>query len=597
MMDESPFADPRYLKAQHNLEQAVFYQRQGLFAQAEKSYSRVIKKNPDYFDALHFYGLFKYHQGQLNDALKLVGKAVKINPRSANAFSSLGVILGHLKRHVEALASFDAALKLEPHHVEALSNRCNSLNELGRFDDTIDSSNRAIAINPKYPEVYIPRGAALISCKRYMEALESYDQSLKLNPSLVMAWLGRGNVFSDLKRYDEAFAAYDKALTIKPDLEGAWLGRGNVFSDLKRYEEAFAAYDKALALKPDLAEAWIGRGNVFYSLNRDEEALTCYDKAISLKKDLSDGYWNKSLLKLSLGNFEEGWALYEWRWKSRYFTSPVRGFSQKLWLGNDDIAGKTILVHSEQGFGDTIQFYRYISKLKSLDCKIIFETQAPLVSLIKAQKNSCQIISQGKALPNFDVHCPLLSLPFAFKTTLATIPASIPYLAPAHEKIELWRTKLGNKSKPRIGLAWSGRLLPDFRRSMPLKLLIPIIGAAAEWHSLQKDVRESDHGSLNSSLAIIDHAASLNDFSDTAALIAELDLVISIDTAVAHLAGALGKPVLILLPFHPDFRWLRDREDSPWYPTAKLFRQTRDGDWGGVIDRILQEIKILLGTG
>ena len=219
-MRESSSTDPRFLKAFRNLEQAVFFQRQGHFAEAEKMYSRVIKKNPEYFDALHLYGLFKYQQGQLNDAIKLVGKATKLNPRSANAFNSLGVILGHLKRHVEALASFDAALKLEPHHVEALSNRCNSLNELGRFDETIDSSNRAIAINPKYPEVYISRGAALISCKRYTEALESYDQSLKLNPSLVMAWLGRGNVFSDLKRYDDALAAYDKALSLKPDLAG-----------------------------------------------------------------------------------------------------------------------------------------------------------------------------------------------------------------------------------------------------------------------------------------------------------------------------------------------------------------------------------------
>ena len=215
-------------------------------------YSRIINKNPDYFDALHLYGLFKYQQGQLNDALKLVGKAVKINPRSANALNSRGVILAHLERHVEALASFDAALNLEPNHVQALSNRCNSLNELGRYHDAITSSDRALAINPNYSDVYIPRGAALLSCKRYTEALESYEQSIKLNPDLAMAWNGRGNVLLELKRYDNAIAAYDRALTLKPDLAEAWFGRGKIFTELKRYDDAFAAYDKAVALKPDL---------------------------------------------------------------------------------------------------------------------------------------------------------------------------------------------------------------------------------------------------------------------------------------------------------------------------------------------------------
>jgi hypothetical protein len=297
------------------------------------------------------------------------------------------------------------------------------------------------------------------------------------------------------------------------------------------------------------------------------------------------------LLKLSLGEYEEGWKLYEWRWKTSLFTSPVRNFSPPLWLGNDSIVGKTILLHSEQGFGDTIQFFRYLPKLTTLGCKIIFETQTQLVPLMKAQRNNCQIIGQGETLPSFDVHCPLLSLPLAFKTTLETIPAQVPYLFPPLEKLELWRAKLGTKRKPRIGLVWSGRLSPDFRRSIPLELFLQIINTGAEWHSLQKDYRESDRNSLNSNLTIIDHAPSLNDFSDTAALITEMDLVISIDTAVAHLAGALGKPVWILLPFHPDFRWLRAREDSPWYPTARLFRQTRDGEWDNVLKRLVLELK------
>jgi len=502
-----------------------------------------------------------FHQkGQLSQAQSLYEEILKTQPKHFDSLHLLGVIAHQTKNHQRAVDLIGKAIELFPKNATLYSNRGLALQELKQLDAAVASYDKAIALKADYAEAYSNRGVAL----------------------------------KELKRYDEAFVAYDKAIVLKPDLENAWLGRGNVFYDLKRYDEAFAAYDKAIALKPDLENAWLGRGNVFYSLNRDEEALTCYDKAISLKKDLPDGYRDKSLLKLSLGEYEEGWQLYEWRWKVKHVTSPVRNFSQPLWLGNDSIVGKTILIHSEQGFGDTIQFFRYLSKLKTLGCKIIFETQTQLAPLIKAQRDNCKIIGQGETLPSFDVHCPLLSLPLAFKTTLETIPAQVPYLFPPPEKLELWRTKLGTKSKPRVGLVWSGKLLPDFRRSIPLDSLLLIIDEKAEWHSLQKDVRESDRNSLNSSLTIIDHAPSLNDFSDTAALIAEMDLVISIDTAVAHLAGALGKPVWILLPFHPDFRWLRDREDSPWYPTARLFRQTQDGEWRSVIDRVFQELKIFL---
>ena len=259
---------PRLSRALYDLQQAVSCQRQGQFAEAEKLYVAVAKKYPEYFDALHLYGLFKYQQGQFNDAARLVEKATKINPRSTNALNSLGVILAHLKRHQEAIASFDAALKLEPNHVQALGNRSNSLNELGRFNEAISSSDRAIANDPRYAEAYMPRGAALFSCHRYLEALESYDRSLKINPSQAVAWAGRGNVFYKLKNYDESFAAYDKALALKPDLADAWLGRGNVFYDLRRYDEAFAAYDKALAAKPDLPYAEGSRLNAKLSLCR-----------------------------------------------------------------------------------------------------------------------------------------------------------------------------------------------------------------------------------------------------------------------------------------------------------------------------------------
>jgi protein O-GlcNAc transferase len=281
-----PFSDPRQLKALRALEQAVAFQREGLLAQAEESYARLIKKTPDYFDALHFYGLFKYQQGNLNDALKLITKATKINPRSANAFNSLGVVLGASKRHADALASFDSALSIDRNHVSALSNRGNSLNELRRFQDAIDSSDRALALNPQFLEAYIPRGAALLECHRYSDALESYQRAIKLNPNYTTGWVGCGNALAKLGRCDEALAAYNKALSIKPDEADAWLGGGNVFHELKRYDEALAAYDKALSSRPDLAGAWLGRGNVFAEQKRYDAAYTAYDKAVSLNPDV-----------------------------------------------------------------------------------------------------------------------------------------------------------------------------------------------------------------------------------------------------------------------------------------------------------------------
>jgi hypothetical protein len=333
---------------------------------------------------------------------------------------------------------------------------------------------------------------------------------------------------------------------------------------------------------------------VCFAQNRDAEALRCYDRATALKSDIADAYFGKSLVKLSLGDFKTGWELYEWRWKSGDFASRIRNFSQPLWLGDSGLAGKTILVHSEQGFGDTIQFCRYLSRLQNLDCKIVFETMAPLVPLFMEQDSGVPIVVSGAALPHFDVHCPLMSLPLAFKETLERIPTA-PYLRPSKDKTAAWRNLLGEKTKPRIGLVWSGNpnTANDIRRCIPLKTLSSITIETAEWFSLQKDVRDPDRASLAENRAIKDHTSLLRDFSETAALISEMDLVISVDTAVAHLAGALGKKVWVLLAHHPDFRWLREREDNPWYPTVRLFRQTQDGEWGDVIDRVSQELTLL----
>jgi hypothetical protein len=373
-------------------------------------------------------------------------------------------------------------------------------------------------------------------------------------------------------------------LALQPDLAAAWLGRGNVLHERKQHDAALAAYDKVLALDPGFADAWLGRGNVLYCTQRDAEALACFEKAISLNSDLAQAYYGKALVKLAQGYYEDGWRLYEWRWRSRLLMAPQRHFAQPLWLGEGALERKTILIHADQALGDTIQFCRYLAPLRQLDCTIAFEAPAALVPLLRERNEGIQVIRAGDPLPHFDVHCPLLSLPLAFRTTLRTIPAAVPYLSVNEGKHAKWRKLLGEKRKPRIGLAWSGNLHPDPGRSIPLAMLSPLLSESCEWHSLQKEVRETDSDALKASSLIQDHAQRLADFSDTAALVAEMDLVISIDTAAAHLAGALGKPVWIMLPFHADFRWLRHRADCPWYPTARLFRQSRTDAWHDVVN-------------
>jgi tetratricopeptide (TPR) repeat protein len=600
------------------------------FEEAEDYLRRALRKNPKSDATLSNYGIVLAALKRPVEATERFTQALALNPSAVETWNSRGTVFNGLGQYQQAIADFDRAIALNSKYTDAFCNKGNSLAALKLWDQSLAAYDAAIALNQRLANAWLGRAKILLFVyKDYKTAADAYDRALSLKPDLAETWVGLGNIFYQSRQYDRALAAYEKAIELNPDLSDGWHGRANVLYETKRHDEAITAYDKllgkspalawlgrgsvysdlglddqalaafeqAIALSPDLANAWSARGSILARATRHEEAFACYEKAVELSPDYAEGYFNKGLLKLLVGDLEAGWPLYEWRWKIRNLELSARHFAKKQWLGHENISAKTVLVHSEQGFGDTIQFYRYISKLTGLGCKIIFETQAPLVSLINANSNIYQVISQGETLPNFDVHCPLLSLPLAFNTTLETIPASVPYLFPSPERLELWRTKFDRKATVRIGLVWSGKLLPDFRRSIPLELLLRIINEKAEWHSLQKDVLESDQSSLHSTPTIRNHASSLIDFSDTAALITEMDLVISIDTAVAHLAGALGKPVWVLLPFHPDFRWLQEREDSPWYPTARLFRQPLPGDWAAVVERVRQELTSFIQAG
>ena len=604
--------------------EATSLHRAGRLDEAERLYRSVLSADPDHVEVLTALGTIHFQRGHWEEGLRLIGLSLEIRPQQpialnnrgnalkelkrysealenyelaiafspdyAEAYSNRGNVLVRLDRFAEALASYDRAIALNPHFAPAYNNRADALYGLKRFAEALASCDRAIALNPRLAPAYSNRGNALNGLKRCAEALASCDRAIALNPGFAPAYNNRGNALNELKRFDEALASFDKAIGLSPDYAEAHCNRANTLSILLRLDDALASYDKAIALNPDLVMAYNNRGNLLVKLKRPDDALASYDKAIALNPDLVEALWNKALFKLLIGDYAEGWALYEWRWKRDEAAELPRDFPQPLWRGQESLTGKTVLLHAEQGLGDSIQFCRYVPMVEALGARVVLEIQPPLLGLMSTLKGSARVISQGDILPGFDCYCPLMSLPLAFKTIVSTIPAQAPYLAVDPGKQEQWKKCLGAKTRPRVGLVWSGTPghKNDRNRSIPLDRLSPLLGLDFEFHCLQKEVRPPDRDSLERRhQKIRTYESDLNDFSDTAALIMEMDLVVSVDTSVAHLAGALGQRVWVLLPFPPDFRWLMDGELSPWYPSARLFRQEKVGDWEGVIEQVV----------
>ncbi len=458
-----------------------------------------------------------------------------------------------------------------------------------RLEEALAAYDRAVAFNPRYPASHGARGQVLKDLGRHEEALEAYDRALAIDPRSARTHYNRGSVLLDLERFADAITSFDVAVSLDPTFVDGHVIRGRVLEKLGRYEEAIASFGKALARNPTRADVYNHRGNVFTRLKRFDEALADCDRVIALEPTHADAHWNKALIKLLKGDFEEGLPLYEWRWERAAYRKRASIFAKPLWIGQP-LAGKTLLIHGEQGFGDFIQMCRYVPMVNAR--KVVLEAPKELSALFATLKGRQVLVEQGKPLPEFDLHCPVMSLPLVFQTTLASIPAEVPYLFADPEKKAVTERKLGAKTKPRVGLCWSGSRAhaDDKSRSIALSQLAPVLELPFEFHALQSEIRAEDRAAFSDS-PLRSHASELKDFSDTAALIAAMDLVVTVDTAVAHLAGALGKPVWILLPFTPDWRWLLDREDSPWYPSARLFRQPAMGDWESVVAEICRQLK------
>ena len=562
--------------------------------EALASYEQALANKRDFAAAHNDRGVTLQILNRLNEALTSYDQALALKPGLAEAHYNRGNVLKDLNRLDEALASYDRALAINPGLGGAYYSRCAVLRDLKRLEEALASYDQVLAINPKFAEAHNERGVTLSNLKRLDEALASFDRALAIKPDFAKAHNNRGATLLDLRRLDEALASFDRALAISPDYASAHNGRGNVLAALERPDEALASYDRALAINPHHAEAYYNRGNTLAGLKRLDEALESYNQALAINPDFADVYWNKALLLLMMGEFLEGWELYEWRLKKDDIKGYYYSFPQPSWRGREDIRGKRLFIHAEQGLGDVIQFCRYLPLVKALGAEIIFEVPKPLVPFISTLDCPMSVVAKGTTLPEFDAYCPLMSLPHVFKITAETVPAKTPYLFSDRIKVQQWQDKLGQREKPRVGLAWSGSITHkrDVNRSVPLQELPALIELPVEWHSLQKEYRRHDLELLELHPEIRQHQDDLRDFADTAALIECLDLVISVDTSVAHVAGAMGTPVWILLPFAPDFRWMLDREDSPWYPTATLFRQPRIGDWQSVVARLTQALRI-----
>jgi tetratricopeptide (TPR) repeat protein len=567
--------------------------------EALASYDRALAIQPSYAEALYNRGVVLRGLDRPAEALASFDRALAIKPDYAQALYNRGNALQDLKRPAEALASYDKALAIKPGSPEALHNRGSALQALQRPAEALASYDKALAIKPDYVEALNNRSLALLDLRRPAEALASFDQALVIQPDYARALNNRGNTLQELKRPAEALASYDKALVSQPAYAEALYNRGIVLRDLHRPVEALASFDKALSINPDHIDALNNRGVVLRDLKRPLEALASYDRALSINPDYAETHSNRSCLRLLLGDFDRGWEEFEWRWRTPECAPWKRDFAEPFWLGEEPLEGRTILLHAEQGFGDAVQFARYVPLVAARGAKVILEVPPPLTALLSRIEGASLVISRGEELPEFDCHCPLLSLPLAFKTRLETIPATIPYLSACEDRVIKWKQRLPESRVRRIGIAWAGN--PSFKgdqtRSIGLSGFSPLLSVPGlEFFGLQRDLRDGDRGILGNNSHVMHWGDAIEDFSDTAAIMSSLDLVISSDTSVAHLAGALGKPVWVLLQYVADWRWLLDRSDSPWYPTARLFRQPEIDDWDSVVARLAVELTAWLGA-
>lgn len=545
--------------------------------QALASFDKALTIESDWSKALNNRGLVLKERGQLTEAFKSFSKAIANDPKYADGFNNLGILLLDLGHADQAVKCFEAAISLRPENAEAYNNFGNALNVLEKYQDALHSFDTAIALKPDYAEAYSNRSSSLEGLMRLDEAIQSCEIALHLNGQMV-------KTHNKLAVMLKEVGALEKALT---------------------------HLRQAMALKPDFLDGMINMGNVLSLLKQFEASLSCFDHVLSIEPDNDLAKWNKSLLCLQLGDYANGWRLYEAGW-AIHMRGYSRQWTQPLWTGEANLANKTVLLHAEQGLGDTLQFCRYVPLVKRLGARVLLELPTALMSLLKNLEGVDECVEAGQPLPAFDCHCPLMSLPLAFQTTLQTIPSPTAYLKADAQKVQHWFAKLKPSitsvtERLKVGVVWNGGHRPylpnvwwvNQRRNITLELFASFLTAVeADFYSLQKgEPAESDIRGQELRYwpqgNFFNPVEDLHDFSDTAALIANLDLVVSVDTSTAHLAAAMGKPTWILSRYDNCWRWLEGRDDSPWYASVKLYRQGPDRNWAPTLARLANDLQIL----
>jgi tetratricopeptide (TPR) repeat protein len=539
---------------------------------------------------------------QFRAAVGLLRQVLALEPHSAAAHYNLGAVLSQIGEWEAAAASFDRAIAAQPDNADAYFNRGNVLYALKRLDAAIASYDLAIAQRPAHAGAYCNRANILSELGHREAAIASFDKAIAVNPRSAVAFYSRGVVLKELNRLEEALDSYSHAIAVNPNLAAAYCNRGVVLKDMNQWDAALEDFDRAIELDEKLAEAYCNKGTALAGLGRVEEAVGSFNRAISLKGNYPSAQFGRATTWLLGGDYVRGWAAYESRWQkdSGVGTLERKHFDAPPWLGERPIAGRTILLYGEQGLGDTLQFCRYATLVARLGVRVILEVPASLTGLLASVGGVFQVVPHGEAPPPFDYHCPLMSLPLAFKTTLADVPAPRRYVHSPQDRVHFWREKIapvGEKLK--VGLVWSGGSRPSQpeawpalkRRNIPLEKLQSLRHPDIQFFSLQvaqpaKDELARLVASNWGGPDILDYTDGLTDFSETAGLIDNLDLVIAVDTSIAHLAGALGKPVWILNRFDTCWRWLFEGDSSPWYPSARLYRQRSPGSWESAIERM-----------
>lgn len=574
------------------IDAALAAHRAGRLDAAEPLYRQALTLDPNHAPALHYFGILHYQRGEHDTAASLMSRALKLDRHDAACWSNRGLVaaaLGHLD---EATICYDQALQLQPDFADARNNFGVALQAQGSLNEALEQYRLALASNPAMIDAHLNLGTALSKLGRFDEALASYRDVLAIDPNMAEAHFNAGNAYQAQGRHNAAIASFERALALRADYAEAHVNLGSLIGRLGDYAGAEAHYRRAVALRPNPTHLVCLGGSLAAQGRLDEEEVF-YRQALALDPHHADAHQNLAWLLLKRGDYRQGWAEFALRWRKRdYDAIAVPGVAE--WHG-EPLDGRRLLVVGEQGFGDHFQFLRFASVLQQRGATIDLCVREPLLPLVERIPGVSRAFS-GQPQGDYDFWVPMMSVPSCVGTELSTIPAGLPYLFADKAKVKAWRKRVGpvNRSKRKVGLVWAGS--PTFGNDRYRSMTLADLSALSElksvaWYALQKGPAHAQLADAPSAFRAHDFTAELSSFDETAALIMLLDLVIAVDTGVAHLAAALGKPVWLLLPANSDWRWLETRSDTPWYPGMKLFRQKKVGDWAAVVAQVAKTLQ------